>query len=214
MPRGLRTLFHAGSLTGVTDGQLLERFALRDGEASESAFAALVERHGTMVWCTCRAVLRDEHEAADAFQATFLVLVRKAGSLWVRDSHRALAPSRRLSRRHPGPARGESTPGRPSNARPSSTRDGPKAGCPTTWPTSFTRRSTACRNGIASSVVLCDLEGRSYEEAARHLRCPVGTVKSRLARARERLRAALRRRGSRAVGRPGGDFEEPGGLLD
>jgi hypothetical protein len=76
-PRGLQTLFHLGSLTGITDGQLLERFARRDGEASESAFAALVERHGPLVWSTCRAVLRDDHATADAFQATFLVLVPK-----------------------------------------------------------------------------------------------------------------------------------------
>ena len=82
----LQSLFQVGSLTGVTDGQLLERFARRDGEASESAFAALVERHTPLVWGTCRAVLRDDHDAGDAFQATFLVLVRKAGSLWVCDS--------------------------------------------------------------------------------------------------------------------------------
>jgi hypothetical protein len=74
--RGLQTLFHAGSHIGVSDGQLLERSALRDGQQSETAFAALVDRHGPLVWRTCRAVLRDEHEAADAFQATFLVLVR------------------------------------------------------------------------------------------------------------------------------------------
>ena len=126
VPRGLQTLFHAGSLVGVTDGQLLERFALRDGEASEAAFAALVERHRGLVWRTCRAVLRDEHEAADAFQATFLVLVRKARSLWVRRLDRALAPSRRPSGRQPGPARGETTRARPSSAPPSSGRDGPR----------------------------------------------------------------------------------------
>jgi len=69
----------------MTDGQLLERFAA-GGEAAELAFAALVERHGAVVLQTCRSLLRDEHEAEDAFQATFLVLVRKSGSLWVRDS--------------------------------------------------------------------------------------------------------------------------------
>ena len=108
---GLQTLFHAGSLVGLTDGQLLERFALRDGESSEAAFAALVERHERLVWPTCRAVLRDEHDAADAFQATFLVLVRKAGSLWVRDSLAPWLHRVAIARRQPGPARVETTQG-------------------------------------------------------------------------------------------------------
>src|SRR3954463_9409633 len=82
----LKALFGGGTLAGLTDGQLLERFATRRDEAGELAFAALVERHGPMVLRACRGILRDEHDAMDAFQATFLVLVRKGGSLWVRDS--------------------------------------------------------------------------------------------------------------------------------
>ena len=74
----LATLFNEGVTGAVTDGQLLERFATRRGEASEHAFAALVERHGPVVMRLCRSVLRDEHEAQDAFQATFLVLARRA----------------------------------------------------------------------------------------------------------------------------------------
>src|SRR6185437_14235079 len=81
----LRTLFHVGALAEMTDRQLLERFA-SGGEAAELAFAALVERHGPAVFQTCRSMLRDEHDAEDACQATFLVLVRKSRSLWVRDS--------------------------------------------------------------------------------------------------------------------------------
>ena len=81
----LRTIFNVGAIGDMTDGQLLERFAT-GGEAAELAFAALVERHGPVVLHTCRSILRDEHDADDAFQATFLVLVRKARSLWVRDS--------------------------------------------------------------------------------------------------------------------------------
>src|SRR5262249_13670216 len=77
--RHLRALFDAGASTGLTDGQLLERFATRRGESAELAFAALVERHGPMVLRACRGILNDDHEAMDAFQATFLVLVRKAG---------------------------------------------------------------------------------------------------------------------------------------
>ena len=82
----MHTLFRVGTIGGLTDGKLLEWYTSRGDEAAELAFAALVERHGPMVLRVCRAILRDEHEAHDAFQATFLVLVRRARSLWVRDS--------------------------------------------------------------------------------------------------------------------------------
>ena len=73
----IHTLFSVGAVGGLTDGQLLEWYTNRTGEAAELAFATLVERHGPMVLRVCREVLRDEHEAHDAFQATaFLVLVR------------------------------------------------------------------------------------------------------------------------------------------
>ena len=85
----LRILYNIGTIGNLTDGQLLERFATDSDEVAELAFSALVERHETMVWRVCLAIVRDEHEAEDAFQATFLVLVRKARTLWVRDS---LAP--------------------------------------------------------------------------------------------------------------------------
>src|SRR4051794_30995177 len=82
----LKALFEGGTVAGLTDGQLLERFATRRDEAAELAFAALVERHGPTVLRVCRGVLRDPHDADDAFQATFLVLARKAGSVRRRDS--------------------------------------------------------------------------------------------------------------------------------
>ncbi len=85
----LRTLFNVGAMGASSDGQLLERFVTGRGELRELAFAALVERHGPFVLRVCRSVLRDEGAADDAFQATFLALARKAGSLWARDS---LAP--------------------------------------------------------------------------------------------------------------------------
>src|ERR1700722_6752646 len=88
-PSYLSTLFDVGVCSGLTDSQLLERFATHRGEAAELAFALLVERHGPMVLRACRGILRDDHEAMDAFQATFLVLARKGRSLWVGDS---LAP--------------------------------------------------------------------------------------------------------------------------
>ncbi|MEJ7638259.1 MAG: sigma-70 family RNA polymerase sigma factor [Singulisphaera sp.] len=84
--RQMRTLFGVGAVGGLTDGKLLEQFSSGHRVAAEAAFATLVERHGPMVLRVCRGVLGDSHDVHDAFQATFLVLVRKAGSLWVRDS--------------------------------------------------------------------------------------------------------------------------------
>ena len=84
--KGVRTLFDAGTATGLSDGQLLERYLRRGDDSAEAAFRALVERHGPMVLRACRGVLHDVHAAEDAFQATFLILARKAGSIRKRDS--------------------------------------------------------------------------------------------------------------------------------
>ena len=78
--RPIYELFEQGTLTGLSDEQLVERFVARRDEA---AFEALVVRHGHSVLAVCHAVLRDDHDAEDAFQATFLILAQKAGSLWV-----------------------------------------------------------------------------------------------------------------------------------
>ena len=82
----MRTLFDAGTVAGLTDGQLLERAGARDRDRAELAFSALVERHGPMVLRACRRILDDPDDAQDAFQATFLVLIRRAGSIRDRDS--------------------------------------------------------------------------------------------------------------------------------
>jgi RNA polymerase sigma factor (sigma-70 family) len=187
-------LFHAGTLTGRTDGQLLERFVTGGGEVAEHAFAALVDRHGPMVWRVCCAILRDEHDAQDAFQATFLVLVRRAGSLWVRDSlgpwlhrvaSRAAVRARVAERRRRSVERRSVEMAR--QARKESIADD-LGGL-------IHEAIDRLPDRYRLPVVLCDVEGSSYEEAARHLRCPVGTVKSRLARGRERLRERLSRHG-------------------
>ena len=82
-PRDIRRILESGTVTGMSDAQLLERFASRRDEA---AFEALLRRHGPMVLGVCRRVLGNPHDAQDAFQATFLVLARKAGSLRAGDS--------------------------------------------------------------------------------------------------------------------------------
>lgn len=81
--RDLGTLFHTGVLTNLSDAQLIERYTTRRDDA---AFEALVGRHAPLVWNVCRRVLDDHRDAEDAFQATFLVLVDKAGSIRVGDS--------------------------------------------------------------------------------------------------------------------------------
>jgi RNA polymerase sigma factor (sigma-70 family) len=197
--RLLETLFHAGTAAGRTDGQLLEWFVTGDREASELAFATLLERHGAMVLRTCRAVLRDEHEAQDAFQATFLILVRHGRALWVRDSlgpwlfrvaRRAAGRARRAALRRMSAERtwmGTWVHARPANAA-GVTEDVELASL-------LHEEVDRLPNRYRAAVVLCDIEGRTYEDAARHLACPVGTLKSRLARGRTRLRDRLTRRG-------------------
>src|SRR5580693_5658622 len=81
--RQINRLFAEGSVTGLSDAQLLDRF-FADHDAA--AFEVLVARHGPMVLSVCRGVLRDPNDAEDAFQATFLVLVKKGGSIRGRDA--------------------------------------------------------------------------------------------------------------------------------
>ena len=195
--RRLSMLFNEGVTGAVTDGQLLERFATRSGEASEDAFAALVERHGPVVLRVCRSVLRDEHEAQDAFQATFLVLAQRAKSLCVRDSlgpwihsvaYRvascacaAAIRRRRHARRH-----GELAAGRLAVYQDEDQRD---------LEAVVHEEIDRLPEHFRTVLVLCDLAGCSHEQAARQLDWPVGTVKSRQARGRQRLRDRLIRRG-------------------
>ncbi len=196
--RQFRTLFHLGTIGELTDGQLLERFATARGdvESAELAFAALVERHGPMVLRICRSHLRDANDVEDAFQATFLVLVQKARALWVEDSlgpwiHRvarriavrAVTNAARRREREQGAAAA-----RPERHTITAEDDGLRA----LLHEEIDRLPERCR----VPVVLCDLEGLTHEQAARHLSWPVGTVKSRLMTGRERLRARLVRRGA------------------
>ncbi len=194
--RQIQALYSVGTFAGLGDGPLLERFATLEGEAAELAFAALLARHGPMVWRICRRVLHDEHDARDAFQATWLVLVRKAGSLrdpsavgnWlfgvasrVALDARAASSRRRFHERRYAESQ--------TALAPAEDRDGHDLGAV------LHEELRRLPERYRTPVVLCYLEGLSHPEAAMRLGCPVGTVRSRLARGRERLRRRLAQRG-------------------
>lgn len=195
----LGTLFRDGCAAGSSDQALIDRFTGRDGAAAELAFAALVRRHGPMVEAVCRRRLPDPADAEDAFQATFVILARKAGSVrlegrgslgpWlhgvgVRVSRRARA----LAERRRGRERTDIEP--PDRADPSA------GGEPDVELRSVLDEELARLPGpYRDALVLCYLEGLTHEEAAARLACPVGTVRSRLSRGRDLLRSRLTRRG-------------------
>lgn len=178
----------------MTDGALLDRFLTRRDDGAEAAFSALVALHGPMVWNVCRSVLADPHAAADAFQATFLILVRKAASIRRKDT---IGPwlygvSRRVAvRAKATAARRRLVEGREANMRNASVPDPAQREQLEVLHQEVDRLPEKYR----APVVLCHLEGRTHAEAARLLDCPVNTISVRLARARERLKARLTRRG-------------------
>ncbi len=192
--RHIDLAFNVGTVAGLTDRELVDRFMARRGPAAEAAFAALVRRHGPTVLCVCRGVLHNHHDAQDAFQATFLVLARKAGSLWVGDS---LGPwlhgvaCRVASTARAAAARRRAHESKAAGMTPTLVSDGT---CDDVGPI-IHEEIARLPERYRAPVVLCDLEGRTYEEAARVLGRPVGTIKSRLARGREHLRGRMIRRG-------------------
>jgi RNA polymerase sigma factor (sigma-70 family) len=192
--RQTRVLFEGGTVAGLSDCELLQRFATRRGDPAESAFAALVARHGPMVLRVGRSVLRDEHDADDAFQATFLVLARKADSLRVDDSvgpwlHgvalRVASTARSAGARR---ARHE----RRASEQTIRVAERPLLDDPSPV---IHEEIERLPERYRSAIILCDLEGLTQEQAAARLGWPLGTVRSRLARGRERLRDRLKRRG-------------------
>ncbi len=193
LARQLGALFEDGSAAGLSDRQLLERFATRRDEA---AFAALVARHGPMVLGVCRQLLGDRQHAEDAFQAVFLVLARKAPSLREPEllGNWLYGVALRTARR--GPRHGSTAVAGPRKRGPS---DRPEAR-PAVQAEQMIEREQAealhreidrLPGSFRSAVVLCYFEGLSPDEAARRLRWPSGTLRSRLVRASEKLRRGL-----------------------
>lgn len=187
----LRTRVRPINAESATDGQLLARYT-HSGEVA--AFEALVQRHGPLVWRVCRRVLAHEHDAEDAFQATFLVLVRKASSIrkeaslasWLYGvAHRIAVRARAHAQRWRAlelldPAASVDVPSEASQREVQAIVEEELAQLP---------------ERLRAPLLLCCLEGRSRTEAARQLGWREGTVANRLARARQRLCDRLARRG-------------------
>jgi RNA polymerase sigma factor (sigma-70 family) len=177
-----------------TDGQLLEAFVRRrDSQALEG----LVERHAPMVWDVCRRKLANHHDAEDAFQATFLVLVRKAASIRSREllanwlygvAQTTACKARQMAAKRSTRERQVSTiPEQQTEARDPDI--GPELRA------LLDEELSRLPEKFRVPIVLCDLEGRSRPDVAQQLRLPEGTVGSRLARGRALLARRLARRG-------------------
>src|SRR5207247_2206977 len=185
----------AAALAGLTDAELLRHVLAGPNAAAEAAFTVLLHRHGLLVYRTCRATLRDTHDAEDAFQATFLVLARKARSLRVRGD---LGPwlyevARRVSAHARAAAARRRKHEQQAAVRAGSVSDGKNVEPDVTALVHDAVGKLPER--FRAAVVLCDLEGLSYREAAGRLGWTLPTVRNRLARGRQRLRTALRRVG-------------------
>jgi RNA polymerase sigma factor (sigma-70 family) len=176
---------------GMTDRQLLERFLT---QRDEDAFEALVRRHGPMVWGVCRRVLHHLHDAEDAFQATFLVLARKAVAIRQRESvgswlygaaFRSALEAKAVRRR--------------SRERQVSAMPEPEAVVEADiWSDVrplLDQELDRLPDKYREAVVLCDLEGKTRKEAARQLGVPEGTLSGRLTTARRMLAGRLARHG-------------------
>jgi RNA polymerase sigma factor (sigma-70 family) len=193
--RQIRTLYTVGTLGGLPDAQLLELFLARNGAAAEDAFAALVDRHGPTVLGVCRRMLPCAHDCEDAFQATFLVLARRAASIdrrerlasWLygvavrtaQEARRRAAQQRAGERRRMDLSRVES--------EPTEDRDDLLA--------FLDDELTRLPQRYRAALVACELDGKSRREAAEQLGLPEGTLSTQLARGRKLLRERLLRRG-------------------
>src|SRR5437764_322999 len=178
-----------------TDAWLLHRFA---SDRDEAAFATLVERHGPLVLSVCRRVLGTVQDAEDAFQATFLVLARKAGAIREPDllGNWLYGVASRIARKARAGVSKRQMHEKQVRLLPS--LEAPASAEPNDLGPVLDEELSRLPEKYRAALVLCYLEGKTNEEAARLLRWPTGTVKGRLARARDLLRTRLARRGLQA----------------
>jgi RNA polymerase sigma factor (sigma-70 family) len=192
--RQVHRLFNFGAVGTMSDGQLLARFVLRRDEAAEAAFEELVIRHGPMVLRVCRSILHDAHDAEDAFQAVFLVLANRAGSIrrsgsvasWLFGVAQRVANrgKRSAARRH---ALNQLVAERTSESYLPAENDPD--------PEILHEEINGLPDRLRAPIVLCYLQGLTYAGAAHQLGLSEIAIRGRLARARERLRPRLIRRG-------------------
>jgi RNA polymerase sigma factor (sigma-70 family) len=175
-----------------SDGQLLETYL---STREEAAFAALVHRHGQMVWGVCRRMLHSHQDVEDAFQATFLVLVRKAASIVPRDrianwlygvAHQTACKARATAAKRHGREKQVSAMPEPAFEQQALWDDARAL---------LDQELSRLPEKYRAVLVLCDLEGRTRKEASRQLQVPEGTVATRLATARTMLARRLARLG-------------------
>lgn len=189
----LRRLVLAWDRAGLTDGEMLGEYVRT---ADPAAFEGLVRRHGAMVLGVCRRVVGDRHTAEDAFQAVWIVLARRAGTVRPRDlvgnwlfgvAYRTALKARgRLARRR---AREKQVSSMPHPEAP------PTAAAWADITPLIDAELARLTDDLRVPVVLCDLEGRTQRDAARHLKLPVTTLVNRLAKARRTLARRLADRG-------------------
>ena len=189
--RDLESLYEHGTYGGLADAQLLEQFA---AHRDEGAFEVLVCRHGPMIFGVCRRILGNSHDAEDAFQATFLVLARKAASIarrelvagWLYAVARQTAKKARALKAR-----------KQTHERQVAHMIEPEMVPHDPWDDRlqlFDEELSRLPDRYRLPIILCELEGKTHQEAARHLGWPIGTVSGRLSRARTILGERLSRR--------------------
>ena len=199
--RQIGSLYDGSSVAGLSDRQLLERFTAQPGAPAEAAFAALVLRHGPMVLGVCTELLGDRHHADDAFQAVFLILAQKAHSIrdpellshWIYGV--ALRTSRCARARHARRRKHEEVGSMLQVSSSVAVASAEHAVLAREQAGLLHAEIERLPRAFRLTVVLCYLEGLTVHEAARRLQCSHGTIRSRMARARDKLRRALTRRG-------------------
>jgi RNA polymerase sigma factor (sigma-70 family) len=197
--RDIQTLFDSGTAAGLTDRQLLERFIARRDASAEEAFEVLILRHGPMVLRVCRNALADPNDIHDAFQATFLILVKQRGSIRRLESVGSwlFGVATRVAAR----ARVEAARRRAAERRAALRVaeavdfDGDDDAGQADFGKIVQEEVRRLPEKYRAVVLLCYWEGLTQEQAAAQLGCPLGTVRSRLARARNLLHRRLMHRG-------------------